>query len=78
MLFEIDPRPYAADLERAEAELQPGAHPRGARRQGSGTGAEPLVAVQAISREEFDSRTSGNAEADAAIRGAEAAVRPRD
>lgn len=61
VLFEIDPRPYEADLARAEAEL--------ARAR---TGAElaarevarakRLVEVQAISREEFDSRTSASAQ----------------
>jgi RND family efflux transporter MFP subunit len=73
VLFEIDPRPYAADLERAEAELQQ-ARTRAALAAKEVERAEKLVAVQAISREEFDSRTSGHAEADAAIRGAQAAV----
>jgi multidrug efflux system membrane fusion protein len=73
VLFEIDPRPYEADLARAEAEL--------ARAR---TGAElaarevarakRLVEVQAISREEFDSRTSASAQGEALVRGAEAAV----
>jgi RND family efflux transporter MFP subunit len=73
VLFEIDARPYQADLERAEAEL---AQAR--------TGAElaareverakKLVDVQAISREEFDSRTSAESQGVAAVRAAEAAV----
>lgn len=73
ILFEIDPRPYEADLERAQAGLEQ-----------ARTGAElaareverarKLVDVQAISREEFDSRTSAHAQGVAAVRAAEAAV----
>jgi len=73
VLFEIDPRPYAADLQRAQAELLQ-ARTRAALAEKEVQRAERLVAVQAISREEFDSRTSGHAEADAAIQAAEAAV----
>ncbi len=74
VLFEIDPRQYQAELARAEAQL---AEAR--------TGAElaardvergrRLVGVQAISREEYDSRVSTQARSDAAVRAAEAAVR---
>jgi RND family efflux transporter MFP subunit len=74
VLFEIDPRPYQADLARAQAELER-----------ARTGAElaarevqrakRLVDVQAISREEFDSRVSAQAQGDASVRAAEAAVR---
>ncbi len=74
VLFEIDPRPYQAELARAEAQL---AEAR--------TGAElaarevararRLVAVQAISREEYDSRVSAQAQGDASVQAAEAAVR---
>ncbi len=73
VLFEIDPRPYEADLERAQAELAQA-------RTGSDLAAREverarkLVAVQAISREEFDSRTSAQSQGLAAIRSAEAAV----
>jgi len=73
VLFEIDPRPYAADLQRAEAELQQ-ARTRAALAEKEVERAQRLVAVQAISCEEFDSRASGHAEADAAISAAEAAV----
>lgn len=73
LLFEIDPRPYQAELARAEAELER------ARTAASLAGreverAQRLVAVQAISREEFDSRTSAHASGDAGVRAAEAAV----
>ncbi|MBA3260137.1 MAG: efflux RND transporter periplasmic adaptor subunit [Gemmatimonadales bacterium] len=73
VLFEIDPRPYAAALARAEAELEVAR----ARSELAGRDvirAERLVAVQAISREELDSRTAGQAENEAAVRAAEAAV----
>ena len=74
VLFEIDPRPYQAELARAEAQL---AEAR--------TGAElaarevararRLVAVQAISREEYDARVSAQAQGDASVQAAQAAVR---
>jgi multidrug efflux system membrane fusion protein len=73
VLFEIDPRPYAADLARAEAQLQQ-ARTRAALAASDLQRAQKLVTVQAISREEFDNRTSGKAEAEAAVRAAEAAV----
>jgi membrane fusion protein, multidrug efflux system len=73
-LFVIDPRPYEADVERAEAALEQ------ARTRDRLAGmelerAQRLVSTQAISREELDSRTSGRAEATAAVRAAEAALR---
>lgn len=73
LLFEIDPRPYLADLARAQAQLEEA-------RTGSQLAAREvararkLVNVQAISREEFDTRTSAQATGVAAVRGAEAAV----
>lgn len=74
VLFVIDQRPYEAEVARTEAILAQ------ARTRGQLAGmelerAQKLVSTQAISREELDSRTSGRAEGDAAIRGAEAAVR---
>jgi RND family efflux transporter MFP subunit len=73
MLLEIDPRPYQAELDRARAQLEQ------ARTAADLAGkevarAEKLVNVQAISREEFDSRTSAQANGVAAVRAAEAAV----
>ncbi len=72
-LFEIDPRPYQADLDRAQAQLEQArtAADLAAREVAR---AEKLVNVQAISREEFDSRTSAQANGVAAVRAAEAAV----
>ena len=73
VLFEIDPRPYQADLDRAQAQLEQArtAADLAAREVSR---AEKLVDVQAISREEFDSRTSAQANSVAAVRAAEAAV----
>jgi len=72
-LFEIDPRPYQADLDRAKAQLEQArtAADLAAREVAR---ADKLVKVQAISREEFDSRTSAEANSVAAVRAAEAAV----
>jgi multidrug efflux system membrane fusion protein len=73
VLFEIDPRPYEADLAGAEAELE---------RSRSGAAlaareverAQRLVTVQAISREEYDARVSAAAQGGSSVRAAEAAV----
>jgi RND family efflux transporter MFP subunit len=73
ILFQIDPRPYEADLARAEAELErarSAASLAKSEMQRAGT----LVAAQAISREEYDSRTSAEAQGGATVRAAEAAV----
>lgn len=71
VLFEIDPRPYAADLARAEAQVEV-ARTRAQLAARDVVRAGRLVAVQAISKEEFDSRTAGQAEGEAAVRAAEA------
>jgi len=73
VLFEIDARPYEADLARAQAQLEQ------ARTAAQLAGreverAKRLVDVQAISREEFDSRTSAVANGLASVRAYEAAV----
>jgi RND family efflux transporter MFP subunit len=72
-LFEIDPRPYQADLDRAQAQLEQ-ARTAADLAEREVTRAEKLVNVQAISREEFESRTSAQANSLAAARAAEAAV----
>lgn len=74
VLFVIDPRPYEAEVARAEAELER-ARTRKQLADMELERAQKLVSTQAISREELDTRTSGRAEGDAAIRAAEAAVR---
>jgi multidrug efflux system membrane fusion protein len=73
VLFEIDPRPYQADLARAEAQLEQArtASELAAREVER---AQRLVSVKAISQEEFDSRTSAQANGLASVRAAEAAV----
>src|SRR6266576_5414584 len=74
VLFVIEQRPYEAEVARAEAVL---AQAR-TRNQLAGMEverAQKLVSTQAISREELDARTSGRAEGDAGVRGAEAALR---
>jgi multidrug efflux system membrane fusion protein len=73
VLVEIDPRPYAAELARAEAQVEV-ARTRAQLAARDVDRAGKLVAVQAISSEEFDARTAGQAEGEAAVRAAEAEV----
>jgi RND family efflux transporter MFP subunit len=73
ILFEIDPRPYQADLARAEAELER-ARSAAALAASEMKRAGTLVHVNAISREEYDSRSSAEAQGGATVRAAEAAV----
>jgi RND family efflux transporter MFP subunit len=74
VLVTIDPRPYEAEVARTEAELEQ-ARTREQLAEQEVERAKRLVGTQAISREEFDSRTSTLAEAGGAVRAAEAAVR---
>lgn len=73
LLFVIDPRPYRAALQRAEAEL---ARARADAQLATTrhTRAQSLVEASAISLDDFEARTAGRAEADAAVRAAQAAV----
>lgn len=73
VLFEIDPRPYQAEVARAQAALDQ-ARSTAALARRDVERAQRLVDVKAISREEFDSRVSGVAQSEAAVRGAEAAL----
>jgi len=73
VLFEIDPRPYQADFDRAQAQLEQ-AKTSAALAERDAERAKNLVDKQAISKEEFDQRTSAKSNADAAIRAAEAAL----
>jgi RND family efflux transporter MFP subunit len=73
VLFEIDPRPYQAELARAEAELE-SARSAAALAKSERHRASTLVDMQAISREEYDSRTSAEVQGGAQVRAAEAAV----
>lgn len=73
-LFIIDPRPYEAEVARAEAALEQ-AHTRERLAEMELERAKQLVNTQAISREELDSRTSGFADGASAVRSAEAALK---
>jgi RND family efflux transporter MFP subunit len=73
VLFVIDPRPYEADLQHAQAQLEQ------ARSQLTLATSEQdrairLVAAHAISREELESRDAALAQAHANVAGAQAAV----
>ncbi|HET6777994.1 MAG TPA: efflux RND transporter periplasmic adaptor subunit [Gemmatimonadales bacterium] len=74
VLFEIDPRPYQAELARAEAELER-ARSAASLAASEVARAGKLVDAQAISREEYEGRTSAEAQGGATVRAAEAAVR---
>ncbi|RYG86909.1 efflux RND transporter periplasmic adaptor subunit [bacterium] len=73
VLFVIDPRPYAATLKRAQAEL---ARAKSGQRQALSERerATKLLQLRAFSQEEFDARTSGSEKADADVQAAQAAV----
>lgn len=73
VLFVIDPRPYEATLKRARAEL---ARAQSALRQAQTEHqrAVKLLALRALSQEEFDARTAGSEKADADVQAAQAAV----
>ncbi len=73
LLFRIDPRPYAAAVQQAEASLrQARAEAEAARREGER--ARRLVEMGAVSREEADRRVANAEVAQARIAGAEAAL----
>ena len=73
VLFVIDPRPYAATLKRARAEL---VRATSAQRQAASERerAVKLLDLRALSQEELDARTSGSEKADADVQAAQAAV----
>lgn len=73
LLFAIDPRPYRAELVRAEATLNQ-ARATLNRSERDYERAQTLFARQAISREEFDKMISGRDETKAAVGVAEANV----
>ena len=66
LLFEIDPRPYQAELNRAEANVVQ-AQARFSRLEADYQRAQGLLPGQRISREEFDRIAGDRAEANAAI-----------
>lgn len=73
LLFVIDPRPYRAELARAEAELA-AAQTRADLARNEEARADRLLAGRAISQEEHDERVNRGRETVAAVQGAEAAV----
>jgi len=73
LLFVIDPRPYRAELSKAEAELARAV----ARSDLSSTDverSEKLLGVKAVSREEYDQRLNAQRESQANVEAARAAV----
>jgi RND family efflux transporter MFP subunit len=74
VLFEIDPQPYQATLDQRQADLTR-ARARLALTERDAERGERLVATQAISQEEMDTRLTLVSEARAAVAAAEAAVR---
>jgi multidrug efflux system membrane fusion protein len=72
LLFVIDPRPYQADLERAQAERQR-AQTRVELASNDLKRAESLHGTKAISEEEYDSRSKAARETEAALAAARAA-----
>ena len=74
VLVTIDPRPYEAEVARAQAVLEQ-ARAREALTQQELERAKRLVNTQAISGEELDARTSAVTEGAASVRAADAALR---
>jgi len=72
-LFTIDPRPYAAEVARAEAALA-AAQVRASHAQTEKVRAQRLLDDNAISRREFDERINTASETNADVRGAQAAL----
>ncbi|MCC7182365.1 MAG: efflux RND transporter periplasmic adaptor subunit [Rhodocyclaceae bacterium] len=73
LLFQIDPRPFEAELERAEAALE---QSRTAAELASTdlARAERLLSSRAVSREEYEQRVAASRSAAAAVRSAEAVL----
>jgi len=71
LLFTIDPRPYAAEVARAEADLA-AAQVRAAHAKTEETRAQRLLDDNAISKREFDERINAARESGANVRGAQA------
>ena len=73
LLFVIDPRPYRATLDRAQADLER-ARSEARLAKAQDVRAQTLIEAQAISREEFETRKAATSGSNAAVRAAEAAV----
>ncbi|CAG9181171.1 Efflux pump periplasmic linker BepF [Cupriavidus laharis] len=72
-LFTIDPRPYAAEVAKAEAALA-AAQVRASHAQTEKARAQRLLDDNAISKREFDERINAASEMSADVRGAQAAL----
>ncbi len=73
VLLVIDPRPYDAALKRARAELAR-AESTNRQAQSERERAVKLLALRALSQEEFDARTAGSEKSSADVQAAQAAV----
>jgi RND family efflux transporter MFP subunit len=73
VLFVIDPRPYQADYQRAEADLDQ-ARAQAALARSEQIRAVNLYAAHAISKDEFDTRAANAQQSAANVEGAKAAV----
>lgn len=73
VLFVIDPRPYEADYQRAQADLDQ-AHAQAALARAEQIRAVNLFAAHAISKDEFDTRTANARQSAANVEAAKAAV----
>jgi RND family efflux transporter MFP subunit len=73
LLFVIDPRPYQAELNRAQAALEQ-AMAQYERARKDFARAQQLIKMRAISQEEFDTRAADQRQAEEAVQAARAAV----
>jgi RND family efflux transporter MFP subunit len=73
LLFEIDPRPFQAELARAEADLAR-ANTKLELAKSDLARADKLLQSKAISQQEFDQLTSGRQDSSSAVKSAQAAV----
>jgi multidrug efflux system membrane fusion protein len=73
LLLTIDPAPYAAEVERADAQVA-AAQARVTQAKGEQERSQRLWSEQAISKRELDERVNGQREADANLRAARAAL----
>ena len=74
MLFSIDPRPYQAEVARAESQVA-SASSQGDLAKSELVRAQKLLEAKAVSRQEFDQLTSGAKTSDASLLASQAALR---
>jgi membrane fusion protein, multidrug efflux system len=73
VLFVIDPRPYAAEVDRTEAQLA-AAKARDGYAQADWQRAQRLIGDNAIAKRDFDEKKNGAVEAEANVKAAQAAL----